>query len=61
MSCPIEKQNKQKESICRWKRDTPKGQELTISELGLSLEKLGDQSPELCTLEGVRLLLTVVL
>ena len=38
-----------------------KGQELTMSELGLSLEELSGQPLELFAREGARLLLTVAL
>jgi hypothetical protein len=38
-----------------------KGQELTISELGLSLEELTGQPLELFAREGAKLLLTVAL
>ncbi|MFC1916813.1 hypothetical protein ACFLX1_01600 [Chloroflexota bacterium] len=38
-----------------------KGQELTMSELGLSLEELDGQPLELFAREGARLLLTVAL
>ena len=38
-----------------------KGQELTMSELGLSLEELAGQPLELFAREGARLLLTVAL
>ncbi|MFC1916768.1 hypothetical protein ACFLX1_01365 [Chloroflexota bacterium] len=38
-----------------------KGQELTMSELGLSLEELAVQPLELFVREGARLLLTVAL
>ncbi len=36
-----------------------KGQELTMSELGLSLEELRGQALELFAREGARLLLTI--
>ena len=38
-----------------------KGQELTMSELGLSLEEMSGQPLELFAREGARLLLTVAL
>jgi len=38
-----------------------KGQELTMSELGLSLEELSSQPLELFAREGARLVLTVAL
>ena len=43
------------------KRGYYKGQELTMSELGLSLEELVGQPLELFAREGVKLLLTVAL
>jgi hypothetical protein len=43
------------------KKGYHKGQELTMSELGLSLEELAGQPLELFAREGARLLLTVAL
>src|SRR4030043_2449853 len=43
------------------KKGYHKGQELTMSELGLSLEELAGQPPELFGREGARVLLTVAL